>query len=78
MVRLGKPFTPFLSFHPSCFSFKLFTFMKKELVAIALISLAFSTGMVLTAVTSGCDAHRTGTAQAPAVGVDSTSDNPVQ
>ncbi len=52
--------------------------MKKELVAIALISLAFSTGMVLTAVTSGCNAQPNDTAQAPAelpaVEADSTSD----
>ncbi len=38
--------------------------MKKELVALALILLAFSTGMILTAATSGCDAHNDGTAQA--------------
>lgn len=29
--------------------------MKKELLAITLILLAFSSGMILTAATSGCD-----------------------
>ncbi|MCA9131649.1 MAG: hypothetical protein KDA45_00770 [Planctomycetales bacterium] len=31
--------------------------MKKEHLAIVLILLSFSSGMVLTAATSGCDAH---------------------
>ncbi len=37
--------------------------MKKERYAIFLILLAFSSGMVLTAATSGCDARNQLTAQ---------------
>ncbi len=38
--------------------------MKKEMAALALILLAFSTGMILTAATSGCDAHHEKASQA--------------
>ena len=37
--------------------------MKKERYAIVLILVAFSSGMVLTAATSGCDARSNLTAQ---------------
>jgi hypothetical protein len=40
--------------------------MKKERYAIVLILLAFFSGMVLTAATSGCDAARTSETQAKA------------
>lgn len=39
--------------------------IKKELVAISLIFFAFATGMVLTAVTSGCDSRNSVSAQLP-------------
>ena len=40
--------------------------MKKEMLAVVLILLSFSTGMVLTAATSGCDAHPRDAVQAHA------------
>ncbi len=45
--------------------------MKKELVALSLILFAFSTGMILTAATSGCHAQSDGTADS---GTDKTLD----
>jgi len=46
--------------------------MKKELVAVTLILLAFSTGMILTAATSGCDAQDNRASKLDATGITFT------
>lgn len=59
MVRLTHPIKYILE------RAKKFRFMRKERYAAFLILLAFFSGMLITAATSGCDSHSDFTAQSP-------------